>query len=374
MNKKYLYMYKEYINMEYNQNFLNELSKLIINVIDEKGESIIYKKLEIKLEISKYSSSHSPSPVLIIDGKSKYYRNSNIKIKYKCICGVENEILWKRFLTKTTLKCQHCRETEEKRKWHSEVLKMKHKKVEYVSKRKDKKRQYDFHLESDEFKEEYFSKNLTLDEFEKVKKYIYSIKNIVVKNTNYELLPYENGINHKKYRQMVLIDGVKYPFKDIVLQCPLCGRTFSISRMIKERVINNNFDCKNCYLNNKTFALKKINNDLQYQGKQELKFINECVNRQIEIVNGKEIEYVYKNKKHVYKIDFYLPLYKYQIEIKDNHIWHRKQVENGKWEAKEKSAIAFCEKNNMKYFLLFPQDLDDFFKNLERDSLNFNES
>lgn len=79
--------------MEYNQNFLNELSKLIINVIDDKGESIIYKKLEIKLEISKYSSSHLPSPVLVIDGKDKYYRNNNIKIRYKCVCGVENEIL-----------------------------------------------------------------------------------------------------------------------------------------------------------------------------------------------------------------------------------------------------------------------------------------
>ena len=214
---------------------------------------------------------------------------------------------------------------------------MKHNKIEYVSKRKDKKRQYNFHLESDEFKKEYFNKNLTLDEFEKVKKYIYSIK-------------------------------------DIILQCPLCGKTFSISRMIKERVVNNNFDCKNCYLNNKTFALNKIDNDLHYQGKQELKFINECVNRKIEIIDGNEIEYVYRNKKHIYKIDFYLPLYKYQIEIKDNHIWHRKQVENGKWGAKEKSAIAFCEKNNMKYFLLFPQDLDDFFKNLERDSLSFNEN
>lgn len=112
--------------------------------------------------------------------------------------------------------------------------------------------------ESEEFKKEYFSKNLTNEEFNKIKKYIFSINNVDVFNKEYILLPYENGVNHKKYRQMILIDGIKIPFKNIKLKCPLCGKIFSITRMIKKRVIKHNFDCKGCYLNNKTFAAHKI--------------------------------------------------------------------------------------------------------------------
>lgn len=360
--------------MEYNQNFLNKLSSLIISVVDENDNIIPFQNIQIKLEISKYSSSHSPSPVLILDNQIKFYRNNNIKIIYKCVCGNENKILWKRFLTKKTLHCQHCRETEEKKKWHSEVLKMKHKKIEYTPKTSKEKRIYNFELESDSFKKKYFEKNLTLEEFEKAKKYIFSIKGVIVTNKDYILLPHENGVNHKKYRQMVLIDNQKIPLKDIILQCPLCGKTFSISRMLKERVIKHNYDCKSCYLNNKTFAIKKIDNNLCYQSQQELAFINECKKRHIQIINGDEIFYEYEGKTHIYKIDFYLPYYRYQIEIKDNHIWHKKQIESGKWIAKEKNAKMYCLNNNMQYYLLFPKDIDNFFENLERDSLNFNES
>ena len=41
------------------------------------------------------------------------------------------------------------------------------------------------------------------------------------------------------------------------------------------------------------------------------------------------------------------------IEIKDNHIWHKRQVESGKWDAKESSAKKWCKDNNYEYYLIF---------------------
>ena len=52
------------------------------------------------------------------------------------------------------------------------------------------------------------------------------------------------------------------------------------------------------------------------------------------------------------------------VETKDNHIWHQEQIKSGKWEKKEDAAIKYCTKNNMKYVLLFPNDIEEFFKNL----------
>ena len=85
---------------------------------------------------------------------------------------------------------------------------------------------------------------------------------------------------------MVKINDVIYPFKDIKLRCALCGKVFHITRMIKERVKSHNFDCKKCYLNNKTFKVVKLNDNLSFQGNEELNFIKRCNENQIEIVNG----------------------------------------------------------------------------------------
>ena len=74
--------------------------------------------------------------------------------------------------------------------------------------------------------------------------------------------------------------------------------------------------------------------------------------------------YIFNNKKSSYKIDFCLPQYKLQVETKDNHIWHQEQVKSGKWAKKEEAAINYCTKNGMKYVLLFPNEIEEFFKNL----------
>ena len=52
-------------------------------------------------------------------------------------------------------------------------------------------------------------------------------------------------------------------------------------------------------------------------------------------------------------------------ELKDNHIWHKKQVENGMWKAKMDSVNKLLkDKQYSDYKLIFPNDLTNFIVNL----------
>lgn len=345
-----------------------KLENSIISLYNSDGTKIeFFDNIEIRCGISKYSSSHKETYYILVDD-IEYHKNKNIYVEYQCECGKINKILLKKFLNKTSFKCRSCKEKDNiKRQHHSRVLRGLEDKKQNIN-----TRIYDFEQETSEFKEKYFIKHLTIEEFDKVKKYIYSINDkIINENENVYFLPYEQSNNQTKYRQMVVINNEIIPFQKIKLQCPICGEIFSISRLMKERLENNNFLCKNCYLTNKTFVVKKYNN-LTYQSQLELKFINLCEKLNIKIENGHKISYEYNNVKHTYLIDFYLPDLRKQIEIKGKHIWHQQQIANGKWEAKIQAASNYCDNNNMSYHILFEEDFDNFF-NLEIYSLDNND-
>lgn len=341
-----------------------KLTNAIIGIYDENGTEIKYNEAKIELAIAKYSQTKKPSNNLFIDGVPR--RNKYYKISYKCErCGNVSVILLCKYLKKDNLCCCHCRETKEKREWHGEVLKMIHSGVKYEPRTKIKHQTYDFENESESFKNEYYKKFLTEDEFDKIKKYIYSVNNIVIEGKDVKFLPHEKAFNGMKYRQMILIDNQYISFQKIKLKCAYCGNIFSVTRKLKERLLKNNFDCFDCYLNNKTFKKVRIRENLSYQGKEELNFIRKCDENGIKIVNGPRVKYFFNNKERTYIIDFELPDLHKLIEIKDNHIWHKKQIESGKWEAKEKAAIEYANKINYKYHLLFPNDIEIFFKTPE---------
>lgn len=347
---------------------IKELEDSIISVFGEENEEINFKKKEIKLFKHKYSSSSEPSITLFLDdipltGRTKFH------VKYKCSCGRIHVIYLSKFLKKNRLKCSSCREDEEKVQWHKLFFKLRKEGKERGNKIK-KVNVYDFNLESDDFKNNYYKRNLTKEEFDIAKKFIYSIQGEIVYNKDMTLIEHAPSKNGKKYSQWVDVSGKKIRLTDIQLKCPLCGDVFHITRMLKERVLAYNFDCKKCYLNNKTFAVKKIHDNLTYQGKLEERFINKCLEKNIEITNGFKIPYTFNNQPKLYTVDFFLPKEKKLIEIKDNHVWHRRQVESGRWGIKENAALKYCEENGYSFHLLFPKDIDLFIETIERDSLN----
>ena len=46
------------------------------------------------------------------------------------------------------------------------------------------------------------------------------------------------------------------------------------------------------------------------------------------------------------KLIFAIPKLKLLIEIKDNHIWHKEQVQSGKWEEKVNGVEKFLQNNS----------------------------
>lgn len=351
---------------------LEKLSNSITSVFNADGIEILFTNAELKYNIG-YWTHGKTTLSLFLDGKKCQVKGT--KVTYKCSCGRINTILLKKFLRKTKLACVHCAETREKSEWHSKVMQAKKNGIDLTHKKIATC--YDFDIETDEFKDAYwkYSQNLTVEEFNKVLKYIYSIDGVVLDSIrNIEYLPTEPCKNQKKYTPMVSMDGVKHCFKNIYLKCPFCGKIFRISRGFKQRILDHNFDCLECRFVNKSFALRKYNEELLYQSNKELEFIEKCVKLGIAIKNGPRIPYFFNNSKHNYRIDFEIPSLKEMIEIKDMHIWHKNQLKSGKWQAKENAAIEYCEQIGYTYKLLFPNDFDDFFNAIERDSLSNSES
>ena len=72
----------------------------------------------------------------------------------------------------------------------------------------------------------------------------------------------------------------------------------------------------------------------------------------------------FNNKIHTYRVDFTLPLLQIHIEIKDNHIWHNKQVDSGKWDAKIKAVEKYIQQSGEKYLILFPSNWNECIKQI----------
>lgn len=353
------------------ENIEKVLENGIISLFDKFGNEINFNKKELKYYKAKYSSTYKESLTLFVDGVPLVnLRNNKYHVKFKCSCGNISTIYLSKYLVKQKLSCPKCRENEEKIQWHKKYFEMKRNGMERGNKKR-KKCHYDFDSENEYFKQDYFRRNLTEEEFNDIKDLIYSVNGIVVKGKKVDFLIAEPCHNSKKYSQCIKVDGKIIKLKDINLICGKCGNIFHITRQLKEHYKNGKFYCKSCIFTNFTFSTKKHEIGVTYQSNEELKFINLCLEHGIRIENGFKIPYFFNGKLHIYNTDFFLPDLKLIIEIKDNHIWHKKQIESGKWGKKEESALKFSKENGFSFRLLFPNDIIEFFKAYERDSLNY---
>lgn len=349
------------------QELYKELASRILKIFDKFGNEIPFNTVEFRDYKSKYSSTGKDAMTIFIDGiptsnmdKKKY------RVDFQCSCGNIQNVLLKKYMVKEKISCTVCKEHGEKAEWQRLMFAMAREGKVRGNKppRSIYNVVYDFENESEEFKKEYFEKHLTEEEFNKYGKYIYSVDDVVIEGRDDVIyLPHEPSKNAKKYTGKISIGGEIHGTQNLRLRCPLCGEVFHITRQLKEKVKNNNFDCKYCSFVNKTFKIRKYNG-LNYQSSDELNFIKLCEKYNICIQNGDKIPYVYKNKTYTYIIDFKLPDLKYNIEIKDNHIWHREQVESGKWQAKFEYANQHSKEQGFIYKVLFPDEIESFVESL----------
>lgn len=368
-------------------NSRDRIVKSIIELKDKVTSKIeSHKDIQIEYSASKYSSTQEKIWHMVLNGKN-ITKKSNLLFKYKCVtCSTIHIVSSTQFIrkfNKMSVRCDACKNSEdEKREKQSLMMKetMKDNKISsktYVKKIeiepkvividfiKNKEESIKlFEEQDDNFKNTYFLTHLTATEFEKILKNLISLENgkYTDKNT-FEFWPIYRTNNQMLFSS-VLYDKInKTIFRpnQPILKCDNCDNTWRAKSLNK---FKNDIKiyCKDCSLVSKTFNLKpfkNINNDkILYQSKLELKFIKFCNDNKIKVINGPSIKYIFNEKERTYKVDFQID--KNLIEIKDEHIWHKNEINSGKWGAKEGAAKKYITDNNYnEYIFITPNNWNE---------------
>lgn len=365
--------------------------KSIKSIYDTTKESnIIWKELSIQKDSSKYSNTKIPVYKLSINS-NKYLRSSTLLIKLNCLtCFHEQEITLTCFMRKVNnnkIHCILCVNLEKtKCETHSQFIQdnftqlfkdktYKNNKIKITKlsfEQNIQKSIVDWKLENETFKTEYFNIHLTIEQFENIRNKIINIGNkgeyfSDLSGWYYE--PCYRVYNQTRYTPMlinIITKNIKKPYY-ISFKCENCDIEFTHRdlEIIKKKI---KLFCRKCSLTNKIFRLRKhtLNSgkNIIWQSSLEKKFIDWCEENTIKIQNGPNLPYIFKEKQREYRVDFELPYYNKIIELKDNHCWHKEQIESGKFAAKENIAIEWAKNNNYIFHLLFPKDITRFQEDL----------
>jgi len=351
--------------------------KKLINMVKSvthKGVSIIPKNIETINLLSKFSSTKIPTVKIKINDSIILDRND--KLTYTCPnCQNEIEILVGKFLKKESENCRVCKEKDiDKRNKQSEYIKKSFKEFNrVVGKNRDIIKFGDltteqlielsdklFSEESLEFKSDYIKKTISENEFNSIRQFIIKIGGIdIVDNDDIKYFRFIKNTNQTKYSCKVLVNDRLHLLDKCEFICQMCNDKFTGRNILNK--YNNGILCRDCSFSNKTFKFKytlNINGDkVVYQSSPELKLIKHYNSMGILIKNGPRIEYNFNGKERIYKVDFEVRSNKMLIEVKDMHIWHRKEVESGKWEAKELAARKWCDENEYLFYLIHNVDV-----------------
>lgn len=302
-------------------------------------------------------------------------KNNNYVITYKCInCESIHKVALNNIIRKINrniVNCRICKELDEiKRINHSNYMieckgnPIKKKKQEITLERKIDMDKDIFSKYDDDFKDNYFRRNMTYNEFEYLRKKIKSIQNgKFILNDDLIYCPTISMSNQTRFSPYLYSITRKCLEKihNITIVCDNCDSEFT-SKNLHSHKNKIKALCKDCNLTNNVFKIRMYQNlsneKIMYQSKFELKFIRYCNENKIYLINGAKINYNFKDKKCTYKIDFAIPRLKLLVEIKDNHIWHKEQENNGKWDAKVNGVNEFLKENSMytKFLVIFPKN------------------
>lgn len=356
----------------------NQIISKITNIYDENHNEIKIENIKLEFTKSKYSSTkenlwHIILNSLALSRKNKYY------IKYSCVTCDANHLVgtiqFLRKINKCSYCCYLCRNLEiNKRKNHSEFLKnnkypkneedLAKELVEKLEETKlniiERKNEL-FNDMDDDFKTKYFLFHLTNDDYNRISKNIISFQNGKYTDLNsIKYIPVSKCGNQMQYTSIMYDSKNDILFKahQPIMKCDNCNNNWR-AKSLEQFKNTIKIMCNECLLVNKTFKIrvtKNINNEqILYQSKLELKFINWCNDNNIIVKNGPKVKYNFGDKDRIYKVDFQIN--KTLIEIKDDHIWHKNDLLSGKWKAKETGVYKLIEnKEYDEYFIIKPNN------------------
>lgn len=345
--------------------------QILDSIIDfkNKKENISIKIENKKLEFiaSKYSSTKQEIWHLFINDE-KITKTSDYLISYKCItCDSINTVSTTQFLRKirkNKTNCYNCSilKLNDDIKNHlvdNQVVKVIKPTPSLIEIHESSIIEFNTYPEI--FIDSYLSTHLNEEDYKRISKNIISIEN--GKYTNLENIEFWCifKVNNQMKFSSVMYDKINntiFKANQPILKCDKCNNNWRAKSLEQFKNCYKIF-CTTCSCCNKTFKIRSMKNidnqPIIYQSKLEVRFIEFCAINNIVVNNGPTIDYTFNNKIHRYRIDFQIK--DYLIEIKDFHIWHKKQVESGKWQGKINAVDEYIKNSNYKkYFLVTPQN------------------
>lgn len=204
-------------------------------------------------------------------------RKNTCKICYTCQgCGKQNIIrlpLFVRKVYKNSLTCKHCRDyiSLEENEWEG----------------------------CDEFKFEYYKKQLTLDEFERIKHLIISFQHDKFNDISKFIYRPIVKIDHQKKHVPLLYDIERHVYEEIrniVFKCEKCTNLFVCQELSLQK---NKYKiwCKSCTHPKKTLNIhstKNVNGDvIYYRNTYELTFLLKMAKHGILVKNDESVPFCF---------------------------------------------------------------------------------
>uniref|UniRef100_A0A6C0JAH2 Uncharacterized protein n=1 Tax=viral metagenome TaxID=1070528 RepID=A0A6C0JAH2_9ZZZZ len=360
-------------------NLINSISE----IYDKRSKAVNIENIQIEQIMTKYSNTNKPIYKMILNG-SIISRNNNLVVNYTCQnCKLNNSITLNIFMRKinnSSSKCNKCVNLDlDKRSQQSDFMKEnRFADSNYTSKDKPvriksvKEIIYESELlwdtKDDDFKSCYLRKYLNLEEFDRIKDKIISVNYSKITNLSEYKYIFNYKVNNQTLFNPMLVNIEKNLIEKpiyIKFKCENCDCEF-INRDLWIQKNKYKIFCKNCNFSNNIFKIRHMLNikkeKIIYQSQFEKKFIIFCNENNIYIQNGDTIQYPWKGKNLKYIIDFKLPEQKMLIELKDEHIWHKKQVKNGKFDKKVEFAKIHAKKIKYEYYVVFQNEYMNFIK------------
>ena len=362
-----------------NEDLLVAYKNSITRIFDKSTkDDIDLSKIEIKQFVSPASNTKNPIPRIFYQG-DLIKKHNNFMCEYTCLNCTRSIIVClnniTRKLNKGIIMCRICKENDDlKRTKQSEFMRMHANNIctidnteKLTLKNKLQNDQHDFDQVDDEFKSNYFRKHLTKDEFDRIKDKITSFQHYkftdLSKFVYYPCVSINNQTRFNPYLYDIerdVIENITY----IHFKCECCGDTF-FNRDLYIQKNRYKIMCKNCSFTNKIFKIRTTKNvigeTVRYQSKLELKLIDFCNNHSVVIQNGPAIDYKFNEKKKTYRVDFQLPDLCILVECKDNHIWHKNNIESGQWNAKHIVVQDYIATSNLykKFLIVMPKTFNE---------------
>lgn len=367
--------------------FIKKYISSIVWVKNKKtDEQVKIISFDIRKSSLMYSNTKTPIYRIVLNDEELSKHNC-YKVCYKCITcqhqNIVNIAQLVRKLNKSTPSpyCNNCKNNDtEKTETHSKFMKDCMKKGKIQSLKQDKivvnnkdllsKSVNEFSKMDSDFIDSYFIRHMTKSEYLAVLDKIISIQKGKFKKSDISTMKYCEAvkINNQTLFNPYLYDVSRDCFEKIAYirwKCEKCDNEFENRDLYIQKNKTKIF-CKDCSFCNRTFKIRNLKNiedeNVTWQSQFEKKFILFCNSNNIIVKNGPKIGYRWNDIDRRYIVDFYLPQIKLLVELKDDHHWHKKQVENGMWKSKEDAACDFLKTHineYNKFNLVFPSNYVD---------------